>query len=142
VIVALWPPCVAACSHHPLLLIVILRGHGAVFSFVVIVLSYRFCRCARFSQSRLLLRCACAALRLTVSFRQLVTAPLCRPGLEIGIEGAMRRAQKRKDLIMTTKTNSSRPTHRVYAVARNGDSKFWKSIGAMWAHADGSCRCR
>ena len=36
---------------------------------------------------------------------------------------------------MTTKTNS-RPTHRVYAVTKNGESKFWQPIGAMWAHAD------
>jgi hypothetical protein len=38
---------------------------------------------------------------------------------------------------MTTKTNTSRPTHRVYAVTNNGESKFWQPIGAMWAHTDG-----
>ena len=37
---------------------------------------------------------------------------------------------------MTTKANASRPTHRVYAVTKNGESKFWQPIGAMWAHAD------
>ena len=37
---------------------------------------------------------------------------------------------------MTTKTNNSRPTHRVYAVTKNGEKKFWQPIGAMWAHAD------
>ena len=37
---------------------------------------------------------------------------------------------------MTTKANTSRPTHRVYAVTKNGESKFWQPIGAMWAHAD------
>ena len=37
---------------------------------------------------------------------------------------------------MTTKTNSTRPTHRVYAVTKNGEKKFWQPIGAMWAHAD------
>jgi len=37
---------------------------------------------------------------------------------------------------MTTKANASRPTHRVYAVSKNGESKFWQPIGAMWAHAD------
>ena len=38
---------------------------------------------------------------------------------------------------MTTETTNSRPTHRVYAVTKNGDKKFWQPIGAMWAHADG-----
>jgi hypothetical protein len=37
---------------------------------------------------------------------------------------------------MTTKINASRPTHRVYAVTKNGEKKFWQPIGAMWAHAD------
>jgi hypothetical protein len=37
---------------------------------------------------------------------------------------------------MTKETNKTRPTHRVYAVTKNGDSKFWQPIGAMWAHAD------
>ena len=37
---------------------------------------------------------------------------------------------------MTTKTNITRPTHRVYAVTKNGEKKFWQPIGAMWAHAD------
>ena len=38
---------------------------------------------------------------------------------------------------MTTSNTKSRPTHRSYAVSKNGDSKFWLPIGAMWAHADG-----
>jgi hypothetical protein len=38
---------------------------------------------------------------------------------------------------MTTKTNTSRPTHRVYAVAKTGEKKFWQPVGAMWPHADG-----
>ena len=37
---------------------------------------------------------------------------------------------------MTT-TNSNRPTHRIYAVTKAGDKKFWQPIGALWAHADG-----
>ena len=37
---------------------------------------------------------------------------------------------------MTTKTNITRPTHRVYAVTKTGEKKFWQPIGAMWAHAD------
>jgi len=38
---------------------------------------------------------------------------------------------------MTTETNTSRPTHRIFAVTKNGKKKFWQSIGALWAHADG-----
>ena len=38
---------------------------------------------------------------------------------------------------MTKETNKTRPTHRVYAVTKNGEKKFWQPIGAMWAHADG-----
>lgn len=37
---------------------------------------------------------------------------------------------------MTKETNKTRPTHRVYAVSRNGEKKYWKPIGAMWKHAD------
>jgi hypothetical protein len=38
---------------------------------------------------------------------------------------------------MTTETTNSRPTHRVFAVNKNGKKKFWQPIGALWAHADG-----
>src|SRR6202034_3013420 len=48
----------------------------------------------------------------------------------------MRRAHKRKDTTMTKETNKTRPTHRLYAVTKNGEKKFWQPIGAMWAHAD------
>ncbi len=37
---------------------------------------------------------------------------------------------------MTKETTKTRPTHRVYAVTKNGESKFWQPIGAMWAHTD------
>jgi hypothetical protein len=50
----------------------------------------------------------------------------------------MGRAQKRKDSAMSKESNKSRPSHRVYAVAKNGEKKFWQPIGAMWAHADAS----
>jgi hypothetical protein len=46
------------------------------------------------------------------------------------------RAHKRKDSAVTKETNKTRPTHRVYAVTKNGEKKFWQPIGAMWAHAD------
>ena len=38
---------------------------------------------------------------------------------------------------MTTSSTKSRPTHRVYAVTKSGDKKFYQPIGALWAHADG-----
>lgn len=37
---------------------------------------------------------------------------------------------------MTTQTNA-RPTHRVYAVTKSGDKKFWQPIGALWPHKNG-----
>lgn len=38
-----------------------------------------------------------------------------------------------------TKTTTSRPTHRVYAVTKTeGDAKSrWAEIGAAWPHKDG-----
>ena len=37
---------------------------------------------------------------------------------------------------MTTETPKSRPTHRLYAVTKSGEKKFWQPVGALWAHAD------
>ena len=37
---------------------------------------------------------------------------------------------------MTTK-QTNRPSHRVYAVTKNGDRSNWREIGAAWAHKDG-----
>jgi hypothetical protein len=31
---------------------------------------------------------------------------------------------------------SNRPSHRVYAVTKNGKQSFWQPIGAAWAHSD------
>ena len=31
----------------------------------------------------------------------------------------------------------NRPSHRVYAVTKNGERSFWQPIGAAWAHSDG-----
>src|ERR1700730_12596684 len=33
--------------------------------------------------------------------------------------------------------SSNRPSHRVYAVSKNGERNFWQPIGAAWAHGDG-----
>jgi hypothetical protein len=37
---------------------------------------------------------------------------------------------------MTKETNKIRPTHRVYAVTKTGEKKYWQPIGAMWSHSD------
>ena len=29
------------------------------------------------------------------------------------------------------------PSHRVYAVTRNGQKSYWHAIGAVWPHGDG-----
>lgn len=49
----------------------------------------------------------------------------------------MGRAHDRKFKIMTTETANTRPTHRIFAVTKNGTKKFWQPIGAIWAHQDG-----
>jgi hypothetical protein len=37
-----------------------------------------------------------------------------------------------------TETSSKRPTHRIFAVTKGQDDKrFWKEIGAAWAHKSG-----
>jgi hypothetical protein len=69
-----------------------------------------------------------------------VTAPLRRLGQCTGIEAAIVAGSVSKDLIMTTETNSNRPTHRVYAVIikKEGTAKgAWLEVGAAWPHRDG-----
>lgn len=35
-------------------------------------------------------------------------------------------------------TTKARPTHRIYSVTKNGDTKAnWQEIGAAWPHKDG-----
>ena len=36
---------------------------------------------------------------------------------------------------MSKKTNP--PSHRVYAVVKDGKSSYWHPVGAIWAHGDG-----
>ena len=36
-----------------------------------------------------------------------------------------------------SKTTTNPPSHRVYAVTKNGERNFWQPIGAAWAHGDG-----
>lgn len=38
---------------------------------------------------------------------------------------------------MKIETDNARPTHRIFAVTKNGRKKFWQPIGALWAHNDG-----
>jgi len=42
-----------------------------------------------------------------------------------------------KEIIMTTKQTSRRPTHRIYRVNGEGKSASWTPIGAAWANQDG-----
>jgi hypothetical protein len=48
-------------------------------------------------------------------------------------------SQTRKGNTMSNDTNTkTRPTHRIYSVTKNGDSKAnWQEIGAAWPHKDG-----
>ena len=32
---------------------------------------------------------------------------------------------------------SKQPSHRVYAVTKNGQRNYWREIGAAWPHGDG-----
>jgi hypothetical protein len=38
---------------------------------------------------------------------------------------------------MSTESTNARPTHRIFAVTKNGKKKFWQPIGALWPHSDG-----
>lgn len=39
---------------------------------------------------------------------------------------------------MSNDSTKARPTHRIYSVTRNDDSKAnWQEIGAAWPHKDG-----
>ena len=33
--------------------------------------------------------------------------------------------------------NTNPPSHRVYAVTKNGKQSYWRAIGAAWPHGDG-----
>jgi hypothetical protein len=33
--------------------------------------------------------------------------------------------------------NTNPPSHRVYAVTKNGQRNYWQAIGAAWPHSDG-----
>jgi len=67
---------------------------------------------------------------------QPLNAPLLRAGLAAprSRNGAGFNL-KSKGHHMSKTTN--RPSHRVYAVVKNGERNFWQPIGAAWAHGDG-----
>lgn len=54
------------------------------------------------------------------------------------IEAPLRGLIAAKGQTMRTTTTKNQPTHRAYAVTKNGDKSFWREIGAAWAHQDGS----
>ena len=55
------------------------------------------------------------------------------------IEAAIGVASNTKGNTMSNDSNTkARPTHRIYGVTKNGDSKAnWQEIGAAWPHKDG-----
>ena len=66
-----------------------------------------------------------------------MTRPLLRKASSPGIEAAIPAAHRGKEKTMTKDNTASRPTHRIYAVAKRGDKTFWQEIGAAWSHKDG-----
>ena len=36
-----------------------------------------------------------------------------------------------------SKKTANQPSHRVYAVTKNGKQRYWNAIGAVWLHEDG-----
>jgi hypothetical protein len=55
------------------------------------------------------------------------------------IEAAIGVASNTKGNTMSNDSNTkAHPTHRIYSVTKNGDSKTnWQEIGAAWPHKDG-----
>jgi hypothetical protein len=66
-----------------------------------------------------------------------LTAHSIRIGDRTGIRLLARRPQNSKGHTLIKTETSKRPTHRVYAVTKNGDKSFWTEIGAGWSHQDG-----
>jgi hypothetical protein len=60
----------------------------------------------------------------------------CPPVRPNRIEAAIVAASQRKENNMSNTTHS-KPTHRAYAVTTKDERKFWREIGALWAHSDG-----
>jgi hypothetical protein len=96
---------------------------------------------ARASPSRPLVSVAFGSLptprRFAAPCGQPLNALLFRAGLCAPRSRARCMAFKprRKELHMSEPTN--RPSHRVYAVTKNGEHSFWQPIGGAWVHSDG-----
>jgi hypothetical protein len=43
----------------------------------------------------------------------------------------------KKRRLRMSKKNTTPPSHRFYAVTKNGKRNHWQPIGAIWPHADG-----
>jgi hypothetical protein len=64
-----------------------------------------------------------------------LTAPLERAGEKA--PRSRNRAASASTKVHHMNKSSKRPSHRIYAVARNGQKSFWQAIGAAWPHGDG-----
>jgi hypothetical protein len=96
---------------------------------------------ARASPSRPLVSVAFGFLptprRFAVPCGPPLNAPLFRAGLcaPRSRTRCMAFKPRRKEYHMSKTDN--RPSHRVYAVTKNGERSFWQPIGAAWVHSDG-----
>jgi hypothetical protein len=96
---------------------------------------------ARASPSRPLVSVAFGSLptprRFAVPCGPPLNAPLFRAGLcaPRSRTRCMAFKPRRKEYHMSKTDN--RPSHRVYAVTKNGERSFWQPIGAAWVHSDG-----
>ena len=46
-------------------------------------------------------------------------------------------ASQSKGNVMSNEQSAKAPTHRIYAVSKDGDKARWTEIGAAWPHRDG-----
>jgi hypothetical protein len=66
-----------------------------------------------------------------------LTAHSIRIGDRTGIEVAIPATSNSKGHTMIKTETPKRPSHRVYAVTKNGEKSYWTEIGAAWSHQDG-----
>jgi hypothetical protein len=79
-----------------------------------------------------------APRRFAVPFGQPLNAPPMRTGQGAPRSRARCMASNSKSKGHTMSKNSSnRPSHRVYAVTKEGKQSYWRVIGAAWTHSDG-----
>jgi hypothetical protein len=96
---------------------------------------------ARASPSRPLVSVAFGSLPTPRRFAVPCGLPLNAPPFRAGLCAPRSRTRcmafkpRRKEYHMSKTDN--RPSHRVYAVTKNGERSFWQPIGAAWVHSDG-----